>query len=46
MDEIKSLKRSNAIFTESTKGKKTYEVEHRNKCYKTVMFVMLMSWMS
>ena len=31
-DEIKSLNRSNASFSESTKGKKTYEVEHRNKC--------------
>ena len=30
-DEIKSLNRSNASFSESTKGKKTYEVEHRNK---------------
>ena len=31
-DEIKSLNRSNASFSESTKGEKTYKEEHRNKC--------------
>ena len=42
-DEIKSLNHSNASFSESTKGKKTYEEEHWNKCAPFELFMIILS---
>ena len=51
-DEIKSLNHSNASFSESTKGKKTYKEEHWNKCailglhfpFELFMIILSLDW--